>query len=261
MDLSKLSSNLPLSSSPTDESINNLNKELSDEFKIGARSIAALYRLSNSKNSLLIARGYLDCLNEISTYLENGNISSLSDLNHFITAKKNEMSPQTGDSSNGSGESSHRVNVVQNGIDNSFKFSVEHPANHHFPRSRTPLSMEHHNLKYYSKPQHQLKKAKNKLSAALEGSLSSDEEEIANASQEEDRAGLTDSSQLAKDSKNAKAYLSLGAIDEDGDGDDENIDGSNANNDTSFEDDLTSASLKRKLLSNSGLYKKQKLDS
>ncbi|KAG0684805.1 hypothetical protein C6P40_005002, partial [Pichia californica] len=91
MDLTNLSSNLPLPFSPTEESVNSINKELSDEFKIGARSIAALYRLSNSKNSLLIAKGYLDCINEISNYLENGNISSLSDLNHFLINKKFEL--------------------------------------------------------------------------------------------------------------------------------------------------------------------------
>ena len=264
MDLSKLSSNLPLSSSPTDESISNLNKELSDEFKIGARSIAALYRLSNSKNSLLIARGYLDCLNEISSYLENGNICSLAELSHFITAKKHEMAPETADTTaDGAGqerkENMSKDNLVQSGLDTSFKFTVNRPTEHHFPHSRAPLSVDNHNLKYYLKP-HQ-KKLRNKSSATA--AVSSDEEEYANISQDdEDRAGAA-YPVSSKAHTSPKPYVSSGINDDyDEDDYDYNNSNSNNNNDTSFEEIPGSANtLKRKTLDNPSLYKKQKLDS
>lgn len=263
MDLSKLSSNLPLSSSPTDESISNLNKELSDEFKIGARSIAALYRLSNSKNSLLIARGYLDCLNEISTYLENGNISSLAELSHFITAKKHEMAPETA-ASTPHEEMPPRDNLVQSGIDTSFKFTVNQPTDHHFPHSRAPLSVDNHNLRYYSKPHQHQKKLKSKASAIANANTnaanaaapSSDEEEYVNASQDdEERAGVAYFIS-GKSHTSPKSYLSSG-IDEH---DEHDYDYHNDN--TSFEEATGSANtLKRKTLDNASLYKKQKLDS
>lgn len=168
MDLSNLSSNLPLSSHPTEESINTINKELSDEFKTGARSIAALYRLSNTKNSLLIAKGYLDCLNDLSTLLENGKVTSISDLKHFVADKKSELSPppekksENFAQSQANQEPSSPANTNTNtdtvtiasssaplSISSSYKFTVNNPTSHHFPPARTPLSIDHSNLKYY----------------------------------------------------------------------------------------------------------------
>ncbi|ODV86259.1 hypothetical protein CANARDRAFT_27511 [[Candida] arabinofermentans NRRL YB-2248] len=92
MDLSNLSSNLPLSRSIDDDSMDQINKELSNEFKIGARSIAALYRLSNTKNSLVKAKGYLNCLDDLLNILDNDQtITTLDDFKTVLLNKKFEI--------------------------------------------------------------------------------------------------------------------------------------------------------------------------
>lgn len=245
MDLSKLSSNLPLSQAPTDESIHDINKELSDEFKIGARSIAALYRLSNSKNSLLIAKGYLDCVNDISKNLQNGELSSINDLQNFLLSKKLELGDKNigktenniSGNDNCTGNDNEEVDnknenkpirldnitttikVKDNKLDNSFKFSVSNPTNHHFPpTSHSPLSLDHKNLKYYHHQQKQSSKSKSIHQQQIpSGSGSSSDEEV----------GFNDDSYY------------------------DEID---------FENPTTS-NLKRKLLENSTSHKKLKFDS
>ncbi|GMG29063.1 unnamed protein product [Ambrosiozyma monospora] len=91
MDLSNLSSNLPLSHPINDDSIDEINKELSNEFKIGARSIAALYRLSNSKTSIVQAKGYLNCLNDLLALIDNGSVQDLSQLKSLLLFKRSEL--------------------------------------------------------------------------------------------------------------------------------------------------------------------------
>lgn len=65
MDLSNLSSNLPPSTPVTKKELQELESRLANEFKNAANSVASLYRLSNSKNSLLRHEGYLDCLDDL----------------------------------------------------------------------------------------------------------------------------------------------------------------------------------------------------
>lgn len=179
MDLSNLSSNLPLSAEPSEEAINNINKELADEFKIGARSIAALYRLSNTKNSLLIAKGYLDCINHISKLLENGSISSINDVKQFIDTRKHELSINSNDDAN----SNTNCNTKKQNskfksetltIDPSYKFTVNNPTNRHFPSANTPLSIDHSNLKYYERS----KQMKKNNSHTISSSTDDEDEEV-----------------------------------------------------------------------------------
>lgn len=178
MDLSNFSKSLPLSIEPTDDAINTLNKEISDEFKCGARSIAALYRLSNTKNQLLMAKGYLDCLNDLSKLIDSEKLISIEDLKDFIRSKRNDFSssslervqnikPEPTEKANeevpksvgtiGANDltttSNNRISIdVQpplTDIDDSYKFTISHPSNHHFPKSRVPLSIDHSNLKCF----------------------------------------------------------------------------------------------------------------
>lgn len=183
MDLSNFSKSLPLSIEPTDEAINNMNKEISDEFKCGARSIAALYRLSNTKNHLLIAKGYVDCLDEILKLLDSEKISSVEDLKNFIQFKKHDLSPdslkasgrkssiaseiETDDTNKGNNKDIDNLNKKNRNtppqvtesfiskaqptstkLDDSYKFTVSNPTSHHFPKSRIPISIDHSNIKY-----------------------------------------------------------------------------------------------------------------
>lgn len=195
MDLSNFSKNLPLAIEPTEEALNNMNKEISDEFKCGARSIAALYRLSNTKNQLLIAKGYMDCLNEISKLVDSESIASIDDLKSFISSKKNDMNPQSCDRQNQTkvdrtSENStdkhqdHNESIVtkESGdilkhhismadIDDSYQFTVNNPTSHHFPKSRIAISIDHSNLQA-AKKRHNMKKITNSNSSDEEIELS-----------------------------------------------------------------------------------------
>ncbi|QPG77050.1 hypothetical protein FOA43_004448 [Brettanomyces nanus] len=91
MDLSKLSSDLPLPQPIDDDSLDKINRELSNEFKIGARSIAALYRLSNTKSALINAKGYLNCLNDVISLIDNDNVTSLAELKQYLQLKRTEL--------------------------------------------------------------------------------------------------------------------------------------------------------------------------
>ena len=91
MDLSKLSSDLPLSEPVSKNSVDQVNRELSNEFKIGARSIAALYRLSNTKTALLNASGYLECVDDVLSMINNETVSDLYELKQFLETKKSEL--------------------------------------------------------------------------------------------------------------------------------------------------------------------------
>ncbi|GME84045.1 unnamed protein product [Ambrosiozyma monospora] len=105
MDLSNLSSNLPLSHPINDDSIDEINKELSNEFKIGARSIAALYRLSNSKTSIIQAKGYLNCLNDLLALIDNGSVQDLSQLKSLLLFKRSELTGENNNHDNMKSES------------------------------------------------------------------------------------------------------------------------------------------------------------
>lgn len=146
MDLSNLSNNLPLYQEPSEDAINEISKELSDEFKLGARSIAALYRLSNTKNSLLIAKGYLDCLNDFSRLLEGDQITSLSELKELINTKKKDLSPSqsnSGQKKQEKFENKHKGSEISIDeqtsfpplADNSFRFTFNDPTNLQFKPS------------------------------------------------------------------------------------------------------------------------------
>ncbi|SGZ56311.1 CIC11C00000005663 [Sungouiella intermedia] len=97
MDLSKLSSDLPPTKSLEQISVSTVNKELTDEFKNAAKSVASLYnasgngaekhakaefanaaksvaslyRLASNSNTLLMDKGYLECLDDLLEVIAN----------------------------------------------------------------------------------------------------------------------------------------------------------------------------------------------
>ncbi|KAG7923433.1 hypothetical protein KL905_000651 [Ogataea polymorpha] len=154
MDLSNLSSNLPLSQPIDDDSVEQINRELSNEFKLGARSIAALYRLSNAKNSLLKAKGYLSCLDDILNLIDNDqSIATLDQLKKALMTKKTELT--------GKKDKPHKPQEQQEPAKDEISTTGEIPADYkfhfssdtpspHFPPSKLPLSIQHCNVKHIS---------------------------------------------------------------------------------------------------------------
>ncbi|CCK68476.1 uncharacterized protein KNAG_0B00270 [Huiozyma naganishii CBS 8797] len=78
--LNNLESSLPPEQTPTKQTIDSLNNDLSKEFKIAANAVTKLYRVANERNSLLKHRGYLECLEDMLTLLDNGELASLNDV-------------------------------------------------------------------------------------------------------------------------------------------------------------------------------------
>lgn len=134
MDLSKLSADLPLSTPVNQESLEQVNREISKEFKIGARSIAALYRLSNSRTSLLHASGYLECLNDIITLIDRGNASTVGDLKIILEKKRSKLTCQElKDTATSNSLSTRQTPRAE--------FTMKRKSPFHFPRSKIPIGV------------------------------------------------------------------------------------------------------------------------
>ncbi|CAH6718897.1 hypothetical protein CLIB1444_01S16930 [[Candida] jaroonii] len=159
MDLSNLSSNLPLTKPISQESVDGVNQQLNNEFKDAAKSvtnlynnlsqslqssqdpspsqpkdsdykedftkaaksIASLYRLSRDSSHLNHYFGYLSCLNDLLSVIENGE-----DLENWILTKKHELENQKDDS---------RIDTTQEQEDNKEdkeRFNIRDVLNHEF---------------------------------------------------------------------------------------------------------------------------------
>lgn len=238
MDLSNLSSNLPLSEEPTEASIININKELADEFKIGARSIAALYRLSNTKNSILLAKGYLDCLNDISKLLENDSISSINNLKQFISSKKKDLSSSDTNPISSPEKSGNSIKTKSEPLtlDSSYKFTINNPTNRHFPPANTPLSIDHSQLKYYYKT-----KNNNSKKIYNNNNNNSNNNDILNISTDEEVEEIEDENNYDLDKIKFHS--------------------SDSQHDSYLVDENTDSFSKRKITDNSFVSKKQKFSS
>lgn len=110
MDLSNLSSDLPLTKNLEQTSLLELNKELTSEFKNAAKSVAALYnstgnakqlktefseaakavaslyRLGSNSSVLLMHKGYLECLDDLLEAITNG-----ADIENWALTKRAEI--------------------------------------------------------------------------------------------------------------------------------------------------------------------------
>ncbi|CUM64325.1 uncharacterized protein PRCAT00001926001 [Priceomyces carsonii] len=181
MDLSKLSSNLPPSGPLNQTSVDELNKELTTEFRNAAKSVAALYntavsnddtskpqvefanaaksvatlyRLSNNSSSLLHQKGYLECLDDILEVMTNGE-----DVENWVLTKKAEINnsntglePDHSDNANENGKINTEQIQKSSGIANEefhipsnydFSFVLDLIPDHHFKPSFPPLSVTH----------------------------------------------------------------------------------------------------------------------
>lgn len=165
MDLSKLSADLPLSQSVGDAEMAALNKELSEEFKVGARSIAALYRLSNAKTQMVHARGYLDCINDILGLIDDPK-TNMDEVKGLLNAKRAELT----------GIKTENVTPTQ--FENG-EFTLNNPSQFHFPMTQTPISINpqlKHPPKSYSPKQHQNAKKQHQQPQPPKSDIESDDE-------------------------------------------------------------------------------------
>lgn len=87
--LHSLESSLPPEQPPTKQAIDNLNLELSQEFKLAANAVTRLYRVANEKNSLTKHQGYLTCLDDM-LYALDSNMTT-DELKAWWLQQKNDI--------------------------------------------------------------------------------------------------------------------------------------------------------------------------
>lgn len=198
--ISNLSSNLPPTRPINDNSIKELNSELTLEFKNAAKSVASLYKLSLQKNSMLRYKGYLDCIDDLLNLIKNdGDVENWAlmkklELEGKLTGDKqdvsdNEKSQQTESSS----PMKPQADFSDLQIPMDYDFSVSHPTHHRFPQTMPIMSVDHssHNSQRVSKD----RKYKQPTINAIKDS-SSDVSDGANNSSEDE--GLIDDSQAKR---------------------------------------------------------------
>lgn len=86
--LSSLESSLPPEQPPTKQAVDSLKNELSQEFKLAANAVTKLYRVANEKNSLVKHLGYIECLDDLLTGIENSDFQSVDDIRLWCSRQK-----------------------------------------------------------------------------------------------------------------------------------------------------------------------------
>lgn len=109
MDLSNLSTNLPPSIPVTQAELNELDTKLANEFKNAANSVAALYRLSNSKNSLIRYKGYLDCLDDLLNLIKLHKLKGSNHSDSSISTNNNDPASANDQNTSSSGNDHHYI--------------------------------------------------------------------------------------------------------------------------------------------------------
>lgn len=178
MDLSKLSSDLPPTKSLEQLSVLDINRELTDEFKNAAKSVASLYnasgasgdsksakvefanaakavaslyRLGSNSNVLLMHKGYLECLDDMLKVISNSE-----DIENWVLTKRAELTNfynnKDKGSGNGSAEPVAAVNADSADPENTdfhlpaeyeFMLPVELNSKLHFRPSLSPFSVNY----------------------------------------------------------------------------------------------------------------------
>lgn len=136
--LKSLASSLPPEQAPTEENVEGLMQELSQEFKTAANAVAQLYRVANEKNSLLRHQGYLECLEDLLSQLERGQLSSVDDVKRWCVRERSERLGTCGKASESHKQGKRESRVLPNS--EAFRHSTySSPV---FRRSMPPLSVE-----------------------------------------------------------------------------------------------------------------------
>lgn len=180
MDLSNLSSDLPPTKPVNQNSVNELNRDLTTEFKNAAKSVAslynlkasgkndvskqkaefanaaksvaALYRLTNSSSTLVHHMGYLECLDDLLYVLtnnedvENWALTKRAEIINSNAASHNQQmasSTSATDAVEGSTEPVSAGEDLHIPQDYAFSFALDMTPSHHFRPSFPPLSVTH----------------------------------------------------------------------------------------------------------------------
>lgn len=172
MDLSNLSSTLPPTNSLEQVSVLELNKELTDEFKNAAKSVASLYnatntapdvksaklefahaakavaslyRLGSNHNTLAMHKGYLDCLDDLLHIISNGE-----DIENWALTKRAELT-NSYNNKDKEGAQIDQLDLESTDFklptDYEFMLPLELTTNLHFRPSLAPLSVTYKRLK------------------------------------------------------------------------------------------------------------------
>lgn len=136
--LNSLGSSLPPEQPPTNQVIDSLSSDLSQEFKIAANAVTKLYRVANERNSLLKHQGYLNCIDDLLSHMEQGSNISVDDLHLWCLKQKNDILSHK---SFGTSNSKFDFNFDNPHGANTSSSEVSVPK---FQLSTPPLSVEHH---------------------------------------------------------------------------------------------------------------------
>lgn len=210
MDLSGLSSHLPCAR-PSGLAVDEVNTELTNEFKNAAKSVAALYnsalpplrddpaatakadfanaaksvtalyRLTNNALGTVRHRGYADCLDDLYEVLARGE-----DLENWVLAKRAEVSNQLAAAPAATPTAAAAPAVTDLPPDYQFSFTLDLSPAQSFRPSFPPLSVSHSNkqrnpFKYKNDRQLARKLKKHQLShhpsQSLEDMITSEEDD------------------------------------------------------------------------------------
>lgn len=148
--LNSLGSSLPPERPPTDQAIDSLNSELSQEFKIAANAVTKLYRVANERNSLLKHRGYLHCVDDLLTLMREEPSLSVEDIHLWCLRQRGELLSHQSTGANA--EQSKKPGAAR--YDFHFDGSTAKSSGNdvpHFRLSTPPLSVEHTGSPYKTK--------------------------------------------------------------------------------------------------------------
>lgn len=143
--LKALESSLPPEQAPTPHTIDKLNQQVTQEFKIAANAVTSLYRLSSEKSSLNRHFGYTECVQDVLQLVEEGYTSD--QIRQWCIAKQRELLGATTPVADAVGgytsgrdatTSEHVANTKKTGL--ALTAVPEAPT---FHLSRPPLSVEH----------------------------------------------------------------------------------------------------------------------
>lgn len=166
MDLSNLSNNLPPTNTLEQISVADLNKDLTDEFKNAAKSVASLYnvsgsngdgksgklefanaakavaslyRLGSNSNELAMNKGYLECLDDLLDVIANGE-----DIENWALTKRAEViNLYNNKDKDAAGSAADLLDLEPTEIPTDYEFMLplELSSNLHFRPTLSPFSV------------------------------------------------------------------------------------------------------------------------
>lgn len=134
--LSSLESSLPPEQPPTKQAVDSLKNELSQEFKLAANAVTKLYRVANEKNSLVKHLGYIECIDDLLTGIDNSDFQSVDDIRLWCARQKLDRI--------GTKDTSSKKELDKKSNNFNFNFAEKKTINSpKFRLSMPPLSVEH----------------------------------------------------------------------------------------------------------------------